>query len=64
MATVEVDDNLLTNAKRILGTDAQGAVNAGLRQVIRKQAKSRLVDYLRELDAEQRQLLLGARDNW
>lgn len=64
MATVEVDDNLLTNAKRILGTDAQGAVNAGLRQVIRKQAKQRLVDYLRELDEGQREAMLNARNNW
>lgn len=39
-------------------------VEADDRQVIRKQAKQRLVDYLRELEPDQRQLLLVARDNW
>jgi Arc/MetJ family transcription regulator len=64
MATVEVDDELLVKAKRILDTDDQGAVNAGLRQVIKKQAKQRLIDHLRDLSDDERRVLLAARDSW
>ncbi len=62
---VDVDDNLLEAAQRVLGTATKAeTIRQALRQVAAASAYDGLLNDLASLDAEQRAALEGARDQW